>query len=183
MPRPLPHPFVRPLPRPFVRSAAVLLSGAVLMGCGGDSTGPTGFPGFGSFTAQVTGSITRTLSGTAVFGGDVLGVEGFVVSLEPVAGDASIGIVKTSSGRPAVGTYVIGEFESALYVEFIVDGPGNQHTFYMSTTGQLQITTSTSTALAGTATFTAQNEFGPGQVQVAASFNATCLVGGPFTCD
>jgi hypothetical protein len=124
----------------------------------------------GSYTASVTGAVTRNIQGPAVFTsrpGD-LGAVGL-----GTPGGNMILISRYGSGRPGTGTYAI------------TDGANNGwHASYHSDThpaaffsgeGQLKITSSTPTRVQGSFSFTAFQWADPAvQVTLTGTFNASC---------
>ena len=169
-------------PRAMVLVATL---GFLAVGCGDDATGP-GSLLLGSFSAQVSGAVDASFSGMAIFGSadDFLGTgeEVFVLVLEDDTGLREIDLLKTTAGRPGPGTFTIGEYlASPLQGEFIEDGPSETR-FFHTGTGTLTITSSSTQSLEGTLSFTANEEFGSGVVQVQATFNAMCIPGA-WSCD
>jgi len=163
-------------------SALAVLAAFTLAACGDDSTGPKNSTG--TFSAKSTGGLTRSFSGDAIFGSDDTPEgEAFVVGL---LGDAEFVIIgRKNLTRPATGTYSIvdisgetaptaDQFFSVAYFE--VNGGASEQAF-VSTGGQLKVTTSSSTRFAGTFTMTGVcTACGTGGADVTAevsgSFNA-----------
>jgi hypothetical protein len=131
--------------------AAVLLLGA----CGSDK-GPTdgGDDGIGgtSFTANVTGGITLSMSGSAYYGDGQDGTTegGFGVALGALDENASsnIALVRNLGGRAPVGTYPIFDFstdaspEDAEFAVYASLSSNGARQICRSRTGSLEITAS-----------------------------------------
>jgi hypothetical protein len=149
-------------------------------GCGGgDSFGP----GMGSGTLTVSGAVSASGSGPALFqsvssGGTTL----FQIALAPVTQSANTWALQIASysGRPAAGTYSLGALSPS--------SPNPTATFYYitgstieafnSSTGQLLVTSSSASVVRGTFTFSATDPAGgAGSVTVHGSFDAECAPG------
>ena len=141
------------------RLALTVMAVAMVAACGGNTTepGPQG-----SFQASVTGDLTLSLSGTAVFGLQEGG--GFVIAMEQgnVGGSSAelVMIGRDSPDRPAPGTYEIvsgtcttctSEDFSGLYLHQIT---ALDLGFYLSLSGTLTIDTSTGDRVTGSFSFT-----------------------------
>ena len=155
-------------------SAAILL--IPFVGCGDDATGPTG-GAVGSGSAEVTGALSLSFSGSAVAGGDGLsGSSRYGVSISSDASDV-VDIVFVS-GRPGPGTYAIAGSDSEVYGELVAGSD-----LYVSFFGEVIISSSSSSAIAGSATFSALKLGTLEQASVTVEFNATCFaVPGLITC-
>lgn len=142
------------------RLALTVMAVAMVAACGGSTTepGPQG-----SFQASVTGDLTLSLSGEAVFGTQE--ESGFIIAMEQgtVGGSSAdfVMIGRDSPDRPAPGTYEIvsgtcttctSEDFAGLYLHQItVLDLG----LYWSLTGSFTIDTSTEERVAGSFSFTA----------------------------
>jgi hypothetical protein len=168
----------------ILRSLLALLPLAVpISACGDGATGPDLF-GLGQSSAQLSGEVNRSFSGTAVFGTQVLGEDVFVIAMDDMMGEVEIGIVRTGAGRPSTGTYALGNPDSDAYGELAVWAAGGQGAFYVSESGSLTITGSSSGSLRGSFSFQARREFGGGPVvNVSGTFEAVCLPNAGFGCD
>lgn len=162
-----------------------LLIALAAVACGGDgSLGPGEKPGTGSVTA--TGAVSASGSGRAIFqsissGGTSLFQ--IVVAPESPASTTWSLQIANYSGRPGVGTYQLSPLSPSspnptANFYYVSDGAIEM---WNSTSGELVITVSSTTAVRGTFTFTAA---GPGSgassVTAQGSFNAQCAAG--FAC-
>ena len=169
------------------RRGLALVSSAFLslaaIGCGSDS--PLA-PGLGSGSLTATGAVTASGSGLAVFqsissGGTSL----FQVVIAPVSQSATTWQLQIAnySGRLAAGTYNLGPLSASSTTptaNFYYTSGGNIQSF-SSTSGQLVITSSSSSAVRGTFTFTATDPAGgTSSVTAHGSFDAPCAPG--ITC-
>jgi hypothetical protein len=143
------------------RLALTVMAVAMVAACGGNTTepGPQG-----SFQASVTGDLTLSLSGEAVFGTQE--GSGFIIAMEQgnVGGSNAdlVMIGRDSPDRPAPGTYEIvsgttcedctSEDFSGLYLHQIT---ALDLGFYVSLTGSFTIDTSTDDRVTGSFSFTA----------------------------
>jgi hypothetical protein len=169
----------RSRPRALALATFALLSLAAV-GCGGD--GPMA-PGFGTGSVTATGAVTASGSGLALFqssssGGTSL----FQIVITPLSQSAttwSLQIVNYS-GRLAAGTYnllPLSASSSSPSASFYYTSGGNLQLFN-STSGQLVITSSSSSAVRGTFTFTATDLVGgTSSVTAQGSFDAPCAPG------
>lgn len=166
----------RPVPSLLPLCAALSLATAA---CGDDGTGPGGDQGAGTGTVQVTGSVNLSFEGPAVAGTDALtGLATFSVSVSDATATNNTDVVFTE-GRPAPGTYAIGDPDSEVYGEL-----GVASGFYESISGEVTISSSSNQSVAGSMTFTARRLGGQEQVSVTASFNAVCTaIPGLIHCD
>ena len=142
------------------RMALTVMAVAMVAACGGEPAAPGPQ---GSFQASVTGDLTLSLSGEAVFGTQEGG--GFVIAMERgnVGGSNAdlVMIGRDSPDRPVPGTYEIvsgtcttctSEDFSGLYLHQItVLDLG----FYLSLSGSFTIDTSTDERVTGSFSFTA----------------------------
>ena len=170
------------------RRAAITLALTATMSvtgiaCGSD--GPLG-PGFGGTgTVTATGAVSASGSGLALFqstssGGTSL----FQILVAPLSQTGVTWQLQIAhySGRPPAGTYTLSPLSPS--------SPDPTATFYYangasidaynSVSGQLVITSSSSSSVRGTFSFTATNASGgAGSVSVQGSFNAECAPGLP----
>jgi hypothetical protein len=165
--------------RTLTLATSALLS-LVAVGCGGD--GPVA-PGLGTGSVTASGAVTASGSGLALFqsvssGGTSL----FQIFIAPVSQGAttwSLQIVNYS-GRLAAGTYNLSPLtasSSAPTASFFYTNGGNVQMFN-STSGQLVITSSSSSTVRGTFTFTATDPAGgTSSVTANGSFDAQCAPG------
>lgn len=144
----------------MVRRYLLMAAAAVAAACGGDGTGPDA----GTFTATVTGDLSLTLTGEAVFGTQS-DSSGSLFGIGLVRGDANsfdtdiIVIGRGNTTRPGIGTYDIvsalcgnctdDDFDAALAI-VRPDDVGA----YLSESGTLTITSSSAERIEGTATVT-----------------------------
>jgi hypothetical protein len=141
------------------RILAVTLAAAALA-CG-DSTAPVNQ---GSFTASITGDLTASLTGRAVFGVATQGTnQGFVIALERQGSsqvDRDVIVMgRLNTQRPGEGTYPIvscvggtcgaDDFDAG-YVFYRTSG---DFAFFSSDAGTLTITESSAEKIVGTITF------------------------------
>jgi len=159
-----------------------LLSLAAL-GCGGD--GPLA-PGLGSGSLTASGAVSASGSGLAVFqsissGGTSL----FQIVIAPVSQSATTWQLQIAnySGRLSAGTYNLSPLSASSSdptASFYYTSGGTMQMFN-STSGQLVITSSSSSAVRGTFTFTATDPTsGTSSVTAHGSFDAQCAPG--MTC-
>ena len=178
---------VRPMRRfPTRRSAITLAVSAMVslagIACGSDGPLGPGFGGTGSVTA--TGAVSASGNGLALFqstssGGASL----FQVLVAPLSQTPTWQLqIANYSGRPAVGTYTLSALSpsSPEPTATFYHANGAAMDAYNSVSGQLVITSSSSSSVRGTFTFTATNiSGGSGSVTVQGSFNAECAPGIP----
>jgi hypothetical protein len=165
--------------RALALATFALLSLAVV-GCGGD--GPLA-PGMGTGSLTATGAVSASGSGLALFqsvssGGTSL----FQIVVAPVSQSAITWQLQIAnySGRLAVGTYNLSPLSASSSdptANFYYTSGGNMQMFN-STSGELVITSSTSSVVRGTFTFTATDPAGgASSVTAQGSFNAQCAPG------
>ncbi|MEX2435944.1 MAG: hypothetical protein WD735_04610, partial [Balneolaceae bacterium] len=95
-----------------------------------------------------------------------------------------IGATMSSTGRPAVGTYILEGVTTDQTGQFTVFNESNSElAVYHSTSGELKILSSTSDRLEGEITFTARKSDNVDEVEVVAQFNASCQEAGFLSCD
>ena len=159
--------------------ASALLSLAAF-GCGGD--GPL-VPGMGSGSLTASGAVTASGSGLAVFqsvssGGTSL----FQIVIAPVSATTWQLQIANYSGRLAAGTYNLTPLSPSSVnptANFYYTSGSTMQQFN-STSGQLVITSSSSSKVSGTFTFTATDPAGISSVAAQGSFSAQCAPG--VTC-
>lgn len=160
-----------------IRKFGLVLIGALaLAGCGDDDDRTTGT--LGSFEGSITGAITATLGGNAVYGLDQ-NDDLFELALvnAPVAASPytiALGIIGRTT-LPPNGTYTIGlsanNINGSLYVLSTAE-------FYYLNGGTMTITTSSENDVRGTFTFTAHHEDatpGTNSITITGSFTAECV--------
>ncbi|MCB0720336.1 MAG: hypothetical protein KDD65_17950 [Bacteroidetes bacterium] len=147
-----------------------------LAGCdgngGGNDTNDPDSNAPGTYTGEVTGAVSQTLTGTAASaGGTVSG--GWGIGL----GSVSSGIAIASNvDRPGKGTYSfvdISQASSATSGQYVATISLAGGASFGSTSGSLEITSSSATEVKGTFTFNAKGVLDPSStVTVTGSFNA-----------
>jgi len=173
---------IRPTNITHALATSALLSLAAL-GCGGD--GPLA-PGLGSGSLTASGAVSASGSGLAVFqsvssGGTSL----FQIVIAPVSQSATTWQLQIAnySGRLSAGTYNLSPLSASSSdptASFYYTSGGTMQMFN-STSGQLVITSSSSSAVRGTFTFTATDPTsGTSSVTAYGSFDAQCAPG--ITC-
>jgi hypothetical protein len=162
-------------------TSALLSLGAV--GCGSD--GPLA-PGMGTGSLTASGAVTASGTGLALFqsassGGTSL----FQIVIAPLSQSATTWQLQIAnySGRLAAGTYSLSPLSpssSDPTANFYYTSGATMQMFN-STSGELVITSSSSSSVRGTFTFTATDPAGgPSSVTAHGSFNAQCAPG--ITC-
>jgi len=159
--------------------------------CGGSdkSTGPVDIND-SSFTANLTGAVTRTVTGKAGFGVQTAGEnQGFGLVLgitsQGTGNPTNIFFFRDQGVRPANGTHTLGNVSDGADVpaeqiaaSILIDANGGASgTICMSTGGTLTITESSATRLKGTYTVQAEcltiGEEEPEVITATGSFNAS----------
>jgi hypothetical protein len=141
----------------------VTLALALLLPACSDSGGPAGQ---GSFSATVTGDLTNSFTGRAVFGIATQGAnQGFAIALErqgatQVDRDVVI-LARFNTQRPGIGTYSIvssacdtctdDDFDAG----YVLYRPSGDFAFFASESGTLTITESSADRIVGTLNFDA----------------------------
>lgn len=160
--------------------AASALLCLTTVGCGGDGVLA---PGLGSGSLTTSGAVSASGTGLAMFqsvssGGTSL----FQILVAPVGQTVTPWSLQIAnySGRLAVGTYnllPLSGSPSAPTANFYYMSGGNSQVF-SSTSGQLVITSSSTSLVSGTFTFTATDATsGSGTVTVQGTFDARCAPG------
>ena len=147
-----------------VRSA-VTAAVAVAVACGGNGTAP---PDQGSFQATVSGDLSLSLSGTALFGTEGADFEGFGIALTSgqVGQNNSdlVLIARDNTARPVAGTYDILEIAGVSCPDCTADDFTSIYwrqltavdvAFLTSVSGTLTIDESAAEQVSGSFTFTA----------------------------
>ena len=166
-------------PRALTLATSTLLSLAAF-GCGSDS--PLA-PGMGTGSLTASGAVSASGSGLALFqsissGGTSL----FQIVVAPVSQSATTWQLQIAnySGRLAAGTYnlmPLSPSSTAPTASFYYTSAGTMQMFN-STSGQLVITSSSSSKVRGTFTFTATDPTsGTSSVTAHGSFDAQCAPG------
>ena len=142
-------------------------------------------PGLGSGSVAVSGTVTTSGSGLAVFQSISSGSTSlFQIVIAPVTPTATTWELQIASytGRPATGTYTLGPLSASSTTptaNFFYTSGGNIQSFN-STSGQLVITSSSASEVRGTFTFTAADPAGgASSVTANGSFTAQCAPGMP----
>jgi hypothetical protein len=156
-----------------MRSRSVVLLAAVCVACSEsptDGSGNEDANSAGSFTASVSGAVTRNIQGPAGFSSKPGEVAGVVLGMPGVN---MITITRYGSGRPATGTYPITDGgNNGFHATYSSDA---HPAAFFSGEGQLQITSSSATRVQGSFTFTAFQWADPAvQVTLTGTFNAAC---------
>jgi hypothetical protein len=165
--------------RALTVATSALLSLAAF-GCGGDGLLA---PGIGTASLTASGAVSASGSGVALFQSiSSQGTSLFQIVVAPVSQSATTWELQIAnySGRLAVGTYNLLPFSassSAPTANFYYTTASTMQVFN-STSGQLVITSSSSSAVRGTFTFTAGDpSAGASSVTVHGSFDAQCTPG------
>jgi hypothetical protein len=156
-----------------IRVICALALSTPFAACGGgdDGVSPGGNP-TPTFTATLTGGSAGAYSGssTAAFGSGLFGI-----GLTTADGKFRLSFAR-SGGRPAVGSYPLGDnpltgFSASVDV-------GAPQAIYTSTSGTLTITESVANSIKGTFSFNANVSVGTGPAtNVTGSFSAVCASG------
>ena len=157
-----------------IRILGLALVGALaLSGCGDDDGRSTGT--LGSFNGNITGDITATLEGNAIFSVDQTDdlwelalVNAPVASPPFTLALARIGF----AALPPNGTYNVGLASGNITGSLYVLAPDK---FYYLTGGSLTVTASSEDAVTGTFNFTALDEDDVGTITITGSFTAECV--------
>jgi len=165
--------------RALTLATSSLLSLAAV-GCGGD--GPTA-PGLGSGNVTATGAVTASGSGLALFQSVVSGSTNlFQIVIVPLTQSANTWTVQIAnySGRLAAGTYALSPLSASstdpTATFYYTSGSASQS--FNSTSGQLVITSSSSSQVRGTFTFSGTDVTGgTSTVSAHGSFSAQCAPG------
>jgi hypothetical protein len=174
------------------RRAALAVATSALLSLAATACGSDGVlaPGIGTGNVSASGAVATSGSGLALFqsissGGSSL----FQVVVVPVsAGQTTTPVwqlqIANYSGRPEVGTYDLSPLSASSTdpTANFYYATGSTIDSYNSVSGELIITSSSTSAVRGTFSFTATNvSGGAGTVTVNGSFNAPCAPG--MTCE
>ena len=163
------------------RTSAFLLAGLVLLGaCGDDdSTGPDN-PSGSSYELTVEGALFADLEGTAAFA--VVTDEGmtsFGIALTEAGGANTIVLERVGGTRPGTGTYNVGDLNAdgeqdpaKFYAAFVAGTSQNPTDVYVSVSGTVTISKSTSEEVKGTIDMTLVGLQGEEEVTITGEFDA-----------
>jgi hypothetical protein len=169
---------IRLLPRAVTRAAAALFIAAAVS-CGNGGTEPLGDP-IGAATVTTTGAYSASGNAVALFMSSVSGDLHFfeITVLSSLGRDPAWELVLSSSTpRLPVGTYTFTQSPGAtVYATYLVGGPVT-HDVYYATSGELVITSSSTSAVRGTIHLTGTSGTGA-TVTVDGTFTAKCLADG-----
>ncbi len=143
-----------------------IIAAFFFVGCSDDDDGPTGPDGQGTFSVTISGDMSKSFSGTAIFGSGTdpeTGESGFALILQTdmdneQAGDI-IWIVRIGATRPGTGQMPIANFDDIDDDDFnpqVLYGMyAGENAWAWSTSGTMSITTSSSNQFAGSFEFSA----------------------------
>jgi hypothetical protein len=154
-------------------SPLLVLATTFALACSDPADPEDGADELGSFSATVSGAVSSSFTGAAFFSSTP---QGFTLLLTAASGPvAGIGVTRVSGGRPATGTHAIGS-PSGSGQTWGSGYVGSSSNSYVSSSGSLIITGSTTSELAGEVQFQANGTFNgaPGVVTVTATFRAAC---------
>lgn len=152
-----------------ITRAFALASIAFASACGGGDKPNPVEPITSSFTANVNGATTATLTGIASFASTG---QGFGLTLASAAADGSAITFVRAGGVPAVGTYTLGT-NPPQPGDFVALYMGGSTAMYGATAGTLTISSVSSNSMHGSFTFTAKGgNTGTATVTVTGSFDA-----------
>ncbi len=137
----------------------------------------------GTFTAQISGDLAKSFSGVASFGSVTGESEIFTLALSTTVGDM-VSVARLGAGRPGTGTITIldvgaGVSSQAYWGTVVLL---QEDVVFQSTSGTMQISTSSAQQLSGSLSFDAVTNDGR-EVVVSASFNAVCGIVASGSCD
>jgi hypothetical protein len=153
-------------------SALALASFALVTACGGgnDCCGPKPQPG--TFSANVAGASSATLSGNAGF---VLTSNILTIALSSSSGSSSIQLTRMG-GLPASGSYQIDPNASPSSGAFVATYAGGGTNNFAGTSGTVTISSSAADRVRGSFNFTATGgTSGTATVTVSGTFDAPQL--------
>ncbi|MGF1671772.1 MAG: hypothetical protein ACFCU6_15105 [Balneolaceae bacterium] len=159
----------------------------ILNACGSNSGEDV--PDFGMFEAVVSGEFNQEFSGVAIFGVQQLGPPTgniFVLSMNSTGSNDvvfAVNVALSTENRPQNGSTALGELNSGAHGEFVFFNPGESQQNFRSVSGQLIITSSSSENLEGEVSFNAIYSNNDTEVNVQATFNATCTPQSIVICD
>jgi hypothetical protein len=152
-----------------ITRAFALASIAFVSACGGGDKPNPVEPITSSFTANVSGATTATLTGLASF---VSTTQGFGLTLASAAADGSAITFVRAGGAPAAGTYALGA-NPLQPGDFVALYTGGSTAFYGATAGTLTVSSISANSMRGSFTFTAKGgNTGTATVTVTGSFDA-----------
>jgi hypothetical protein len=164
------------------KSIMSLLLVVVVASCGGDGISGPARDGTGNVSAS--GAVSTSGEGLAIFQSvSVGGTSLFQIAVQPTApssgGVWQLQIVRYAA-RPTVGTYELTELSASSQdptANFYYTVSGTMEMF-TATSGELEITSSSTTAVRGTFTFTAESTTSSARtVTVQGAFAALCPPG------
>ena len=153
----------------FMRSAFLFTTVFALAACGDDDdngTGPDGNDDLGTLNASVTGDVSETVSGGAIFAEDPDGSWGLFMGGDE--DDESAIWFAGEGGRPSTGTHAFDVNSEDVGAFYVHGATGN---FYFAEEGELVITQSSDSRVVGNFEFTGVDLEGA-TVSVEGSFNA-----------
>jgi hypothetical protein len=158
------------------RIALVLLLAGLMPGCLGDAAGPgTG----GLFSATLSGDLQADILGTSMFASET--GHGFSLVMSSHDQVHIIGFARSQASRPGTGSHPIVATEeaaqAALLAAYARHGPDPVH--LVSTSGTIEVTTSTARRLQGSYSFAARGYVASDPeteltVTVSGTFDAVC---------
>ncbi len=162
------------------RIAYALSLAIVLASC--DLT--TEFDSAGTFNATVSGDFTATMTGTALFGSFPDGQFSLVMT-DPVGIQALA--LAGADGRPAPGTFTIEHYDEETGFIATYARDGIPQAVFRSESGEIVVTSSSSSRLQGTLTFEAVGHLGSDPetelfVTISGEFDARCVQTGGTQC-
>jgi hypothetical protein len=167
------------------RMIPALISASLLLpACGDSSSNPAEPAEGGSYSANVTGDLTASLSGSAFFGTETSqGETGFVVVMgsgtSASAHAVILGVI--GSGRPATGTYAINDEDGWTAIHTVGQNQQSGGSF-LGASGTVTITESTAQRVKGSFQYVASgflaapnSEPGQAQITVTGQFSAVAV--------
>ena len=164
------------------RTSSFLLAGLVLLGaCGDDdTTGPDNNPSGSSYELTVEGAVEDDLEGTAAFA--VVtdeGITSFGIALTEAGGSNTIVLERVGGTRPGNGTYTVGDLNAdgeqdpaKFYAAFVAGTSQNPSDVFVSVSGTVTITKSSSDQVKGTIDMTLVGLQGEEEVTITGEFDA-----------
>jgi hypothetical protein len=164
------------------RAIALAIFSLAVIGCGGDN--PLA-PGLGNGSLTASGAVSVSGSGFAVFQSVSSGSTSlFQIVIAPLTQSGTVWELQIAnySGRLAAGTYNLSPLGGSATdpTATFFYAPGATMQLFNSTSGQLVITSSSSSEVRGTYTFSATDTSDDTRtVTVHGSFSAQCAPGAP----